>query len=125
MFQLIYTSTAQPILTPDALCEIARQAAPMNERDGLTGILMMSDGILMQALEGSEVKVRALYRRILRDERHTDCEILLTRDCDRRMFGDWSMACCQPDDDDFKLKLTITELRQRRDADTLPLFLTG
>jgi len=114
MFQLIYTSKALPALTRSELQSIADRARVLNSLDGLTGVLLMADGIVMQVLEGSEEKVRRLYRKIQRDKRHKDCEILLTRHCERRQFPDWSMGCCEQSDGAFQLRVTIADLRERQ-----------
>ena len=60
----------------------------------MTGILVYYGGRFLQALEGEQPAVEAIFARIGKDHRHGDIRILArnTSVGKRRTFGDWSMA---------------------------------
>jgi hypothetical protein len=89
--RLIYASHARPGLGYAELNAIITVAAARNEENGISGILCYSAGAFLQALEGRRPAVNQLYNRIVRDPRHTDCEILSSGPTDTRSFIDWSM----------------------------------
>lgn len=89
--RLIYSSHARPDLGYDDLRQIIDAAAEHNEQQGISGILCYSSGAFLQALEGRRGIVNKLYNRIIRDPRHTDCEILNCGPIEVRSFIDWSM----------------------------------
>ena len=63
-----------------------------NERDGITGGLLFSDGCFAQVLEGSLPAIEATFERIQCDTRHGDVTILQSSPIASREFPDWSMA---------------------------------
>ena len=115
MFQLIYASRLADDLTGDAIRTLVEDARDANQKTGVTGIMAISERTLLQALEGEENTVRTFYRRIMQDDRHEDCEILLTRRCETRSFPNSPMTVCQSDDEDYMLKIVIAELKTHRD----------
>ena len=70
MFFLVYVSMAQEKMSKEDLLDILAQSREANAKAGITGMLLYKDGNFMQALEGEETAVRALYARICRDPRH-------------------------------------------------------
>jgi class 3 adenylate cyclase len=72
---------------------IGRQSAERNQHDGITGVLLTLGAVFFfQIIEGDEDAIDDLYRRVLRDDRHTDIICLRTEhDVDERLFPDWSM----------------------------------
>src|SRR5690349_3749595 len=70
--RLIYRSHSR--ISPDdrsvALADIFRVARANNKKAGITGALLVTDNWFVQALEGDEVEVEALYARIQKDLRH-------------------------------------------------------
>jgi hypothetical protein len=89
--RLIYASVARPNLSYDQVRQILSTASAHNEAHGITGILCYSSGAFLQALEGKRVPVNKLYNRIIRDVRHTDCEILSCGPIEVRSFIEWTM----------------------------------
>lgn len=74
--------------------EVARilaQSRRNNQKLEIGGLLYYGDGCFFQCLEGEEEKVEALFRRIRRDPRHRDIQVLSRRKIDQRRFGDWFM----------------------------------
>jgi hypothetical protein len=63
-----------------------------NEKVGVTGALMFSEGFFGQVLEGPAAAVEATFERIQRDTRHGDVSLLEFRPIEDRSFDKWSMA---------------------------------
>ena len=94
MFHLIYTSIEQQEFSAPDLKTLLVSARLRNHEADVTGILVYHSGMFLQALEGDEAAVRAVFSRIEKDPRHGDVTIV-SRNVSigkRRMFGDWSMA---------------------------------
>jgi hypothetical protein len=92
MFAAVYTSRAEPPMTPQALESLLVQCRSRNAQSGVTGLLLYRDGQIIQLLEGSEPVVRALLTRIEVDTRHRDMSVLWSDDYLERLFPDWSMG---------------------------------
>ena len=63
-----------------------------NLRLHITGLLLYRQGEFMQALEGEEATVRALFATIRKDRRHERIHLLTTVAVPRRQFPRWSMG---------------------------------
>jgi hypothetical protein len=85
------SSAVVPFSEPQLLALLEHSCAA-NTRVGVTGLLLYSGGNFVQALEGSETAVRAVYARIAMDSRHRGCITLIQEPIAERSFGDWSMA---------------------------------
>ncbi len=59
---------------------------------GITGVLIAHRGWFVQALEGDTGAVKATYRAISNDHRHTGSTILTEGPATQRAFGRWSMC---------------------------------
>jgi hypothetical protein len=73
----------------DKLLDVCRRE---NSKCGLTGALMFNQSCFAQVLEGPADAVEATYRRIARDPRHSDIELLADGQVPQRSFPTWSMA---------------------------------
>lgn len=85
---------------PD-LEKVLAQARAWNLEHDLTGILLYSDGVIMQVLEGAEAEVRAIFARIARDSRHVNVLKLADGPIGQRQFVGWSMGFKAVDSNDF------------------------
>lgn len=92
MIYLVYVSSATKLFTEDELLELLQKARTNNQRDGITGMLLYSNGNFIQVIEGDEDAVLSLHNRILSDPRHTRIITLLQRPLTKRMFAEWSMG---------------------------------
>jgi len=63
-----------------------------NAEDGITGMLLYSQGNFLQVLEGERDKVDATYARIAQDPRHRNTVMLTEEPVDERHFANWSMG---------------------------------
>ena len=92
LVRLIYASRSSGVLTPIDVKDIVRSSQRNNGKLGVTGALMLSNGIFLQCLEGDHLTVNALYHRILLDARHRDPAILSYAEIDQRLYGQWAMG---------------------------------
>jgi Sensors of blue-light using FAD len=94
MFHLIYSSLARQAFSDTDLEKLLMRARSNNGKINVTGMLIYHDGVFLQALEGDELSVRDVFKRIEKDARHTGVAILRSHSSfgERRIFGDWSMG---------------------------------
>ena len=92
IFQLTYASTAAKPFSADELLEWLPAYREKNQRLNVTGLLLYRQGSFMQALEGEEATVRALYKTIREDVRHHHVLTLVTVSLAERQFSKWSMG---------------------------------
>lgn len=90
--QLVYLSDAAFGVGKKDIEEILAVSRRNNGRLGVTGMLMYSSGVFIQALEGEFETVGALYRTISDDRRHDNVETLVDRMLEHRDFADWDMG---------------------------------
>lgn len=94
---LIYASSATSALEPNELSEILRVSRRNNERDGVTGMLLYTDGSFFQVLEGAPDVVDRVFARIDSDPRHRAVITIIHERIQRRAFGAWSMGFAELD----------------------------
>lgn len=92
LIRLIYASRSSGSLTPMDVKDIVQTSQRNNAGLGVTGALILSNGIFLQCLEGDHLAVNTLYHRILLDPRHRDAAILAYREIDVRLYGGWQMG---------------------------------
>lgn len=91
MHHLVYTSTATILLTETELLQLLGPWRATNARLGVTGVLLYSEGQVMQVLEGEAPVVHHLFAAIAGDARHRSVTKLADGPVDGRAFADWSM----------------------------------
>ncbi|HEY4305455.1 MAG TPA: BLUF domain-containing protein [Gemmatimonadaceae bacterium] len=92
LIHLIYASTATVELDAAELSEILCVSRRNNERDGVTGMLLHTQGSFFQVLEGEPEQVDAAFERIARDDRHRNVITIIRERIATRAFGEWSMG---------------------------------
>ncbi len=92
LVRLIYASRLQAPLTKAATQHILKTAERHNESAGITGYLCLSPHYALQCLEGAREDINALYNRIAKDARHTQCTLLRYVEPWRRLFPEWHMG---------------------------------
>jgi hypothetical protein len=102
MFYLVYVSTAAHNFSRTELVALLAKSKENNARRDITGMLLYKDGNFMQALEGEETAVRALYATICADPRHKNWMVIDDGFEDARQFGDWSMGFRDLNDPDIR-----------------------
>ena len=93
-FRLIYRSHSLIPATGRraALGHLFSKARSNNKRVNVTGALLVTDHYFVQALEGDEAAVRALYESISRDPLHENVTLIDAQPVDHRVFSRWAMA---------------------------------
>lgn len=95
-YQLLYFSTANPELTEDALTEILMESQKRNAKREITGLLLHSDGNIIQIIEGKKEAVEALFEKIEHDKRHRGVFVLSRKYVDKRDFPEFKMGFRRP-----------------------------
>jgi hypothetical protein len=63
-----------------------------NKEKGITGILCYNPHYFLQWIEGSRDAVNEIYANIVKDDRHSGCELIEYKEVANREFESWSMA---------------------------------
>lgn len=80
--------------TDNANIEVARileQARRNNERNGITGVLVMNENYFLQTIEGARPVINDLLHRLVKDRRHLSFQIIECREVQLRRWHKWSM----------------------------------
>ncbi|QPH52506.1 BLUF domain-containing protein [Pontivivens ytuae] len=94
IYSLIYRSFARPPwIEGQVLNDISVEANAFNSKHHITGMLIFSDGVFVQVLEGSTVEVLSLSARIAADPRNERLRVLWHGNVGERRFPEWSMGC--------------------------------
>ena len=91
MYRLIYKSRSVQPLNWDIVRDITNRSESNNDSVGVTGVLLASRSHFLQVLEGNFESVNSIFRRIARDERHSDLSVISFSVVDARLFGSWGM----------------------------------
>lgn len=91
-FQLLYISAATHDFTETELQDLLSLARERNQAQGVSGMLLFHEGSFIQALEGEQQAVEAIYHRIGKDARHAETQVLFRGEVDHRDFDGWSMG---------------------------------
>ena len=94
VFRLVYRSHSRVPADGrrEALASIFDVARAKNGELRITGALLITDHYFVQTLEGEESRVRALFERIRRDDRHDEVIVVAEETPVERVFGQWAMA---------------------------------
>jgi len=92
LYQLLYLSSAKVELSEAALLKLLYESQSRNGQLNITGLLLHSDGSIMQILEGAKTDVETLFRKIERDERHTGVVVLSRKEVEARDFPEFKMG---------------------------------
>jgi len=78
------------------LAAMLKESRARNRAHGITGVLILSDGVFLQILEGEKPEVLQLYENIQRDPRHHGAKVYREDDIEERAFASWNMAYLTP-----------------------------
>ncbi len=92
MKRLLYISTARASLSDDEMRILLATSRRNNAAVDVTGLLVVGGRRFLQALEGPEQAVSAVYARIAADPRHFAIVKLGDKPITERSFRDWSMG---------------------------------
>ncbi len=92
MIHIIYVSTAVEPMSDEELKDLLRLCRDCNERNQITGMMLYKNGHFMQVIEGHKGPVTQLMKKILRDIRHHNIDIMRREKIASRDFPDWTMG---------------------------------
>lgn len=84
---ITYRSRAVAAMSEHDLLRLAAAAQKRNASEGVTGLLLYDRGEFFQWLEGPEDGVSRVWDSVRRDRRHTDVELVASKQASRRVFG--------------------------------------
>jgi len=105
LYQIVYVSTANPQLTEDALLELLSASQKRNAERAISGLLLHSDGNIIQVIEGPRRHVRELYAKIAIDRRHRRVTTMASRSIKTRDFPQYKMGFKRARSKHFKEEL--------------------
>ena len=101
MYRIVYLSSATGELDEPQLKHLLLHSRRKNQARTITGLLLVSDGEILQVLEGEQHAVEQLYDIIAQDIRHTHIYKLADGPISERAFPDWSMGFATASPDTF------------------------
>jgi hypothetical protein len=116
MRRLIYLSLAAADLSEDQVAEIVSTSSLRNDEAGITGMLWFNGIHFAQVLEGEQEAVGSAMKRIVKDARHREIELISDGTDDRRLFGNWGMT--RANDGPERLAMSMLMLGQAREMTT-------
>lgn len=93
------------MLTEDALLELLSESQKRNAARDITGLLLHSDGNIIQIIEGPVDTVKALYAKIAKDARHRGVTLMSSKAIQARDFPHYKMGFKRARSKDFKAHL--------------------
>lgn len=91
LMSVSYISKATQDMGVLALMRLTDQAAQINQRLGLSGVLFYENQHFGQILEGPHNEVLKIWEKIQRDPRHQQVRLLKMEEVEKRSFPAWSM----------------------------------
>jgi hypothetical protein len=122
MHYIVYTSTANYPFDEADLKRLMGQWRATNARLGITGVLLYSEGNIMQVLEGPPEAVHGLFKIIAADVRHRAVVKLGDGTVQSRAFVDWSMRFRAVDTTDFERFVQQTKASSSHANNLAPLL---
>lgn len=89
--RLTYFSERDRGCTDAVVAKIVADAAEMNRRRDISGLLVADRHIFVQTLEGRREAVSSILCRIATDPRHRNLVVAACVEIDRRLYPDWGM----------------------------------
>lgn len=124
LFSMVYISIAAKEMSDDELLTILEKARKFNTLNDITGMLLFRDGFFIQALEGREDVIEALFERVKNDPRHYNVLRLYKEPITRRYFSQWAMGFESPNIDGLKQIPGFSEFMLKQHSDSLKQLAT-
>jgi hypothetical protein len=126
LFNLVYCSRAAAGTNADMVKRIVEAAQRVNLENGITGLLVLGDGVFFQWLEGPRAPLLALLDRLIADPRHHDLTLLSQdEEVRERLFPDWSMELVSSEHVRDVLQDAMDSTGDPRNHATLARLLAG
>ncbi len=95
--RLIYKSIATQTLGSLHLFHLLTEARKRNKQLGITGLLIYTQDLFYQCIEGPPQALDLMWQSLQNDPRHHDLALLVREPQSARQFADWNMAfACAP-----------------------------
>jgi len=94
----VYVSKAATQMSTPSLFGLLAKARANNRANGVTGVLLYSEGVFLQVLEGAAGALDATLARIEKDERHQSMQIVYRDMLKTRVFDGWTLGFGVADD---------------------------
>jgi hypothetical protein len=107
---IVYFSSSISLFQEADLVSLLQQSRSHNATAGITGILLIDQGSIVQVLEGKQEIIETLYKRIEQDRRHTDVIKVVDIPIEERSFVGWDMGCKTITSHQLELIKTIVDL---------------
>jgi len=120
MISILYVSKRDESTTAEDVAAILQISRERNTSADVTGLLICTESLFAQALEGPMDDVLETLERIQHDPRHRNVALLEREEIDQRYFADWSMGFTQVDD--FELAQKVTGGEMMSPDDLFPYF---
>lgn len=91
--RVVYVAEAAPGVSDNDVNDIMHRSRRNNAIAGITGILIWTGSVFLQAIEGSSDVVGRLLEAIEADHRHLGIVIISEKTIAQRLYPDWAMAC--------------------------------
>jgi hypothetical protein len=101
LYRVCYSSKATAPMTEAGLEDILAAAHRNNDADGVTGVLLYTEGYFLQILEGERQAVERTLVRIAGDPRHEALRSFGATEVPEREFEKWRMAFLNPSADEL------------------------
>lgn len=116
--RLIYTSiSSEEIISNDDLNALVQHSAENNQRENITGMLLLSGDRFLQVLEGGSKSVNRLYGKITQDPRHHDVELVSFESIGTSYFEDWNMRLVDLYDLPMRPRKFLMEKYEHKDGE--------
>ncbi|MFO7719471.1 MAG: BLUF domain-containing protein [Gillisia sp.] len=87
-FAISYVSTASRDLPKEEIVKILEETQIRNNKHGVNGLLIYSDGNFFEVLEGAEIMIKDLFKIIREDTRHKNILTIFEKEVDKPFFDD-------------------------------------
>lgn len=92
MKRIIYLSTGVTIFSDFEINDLLNVSRINNAKNGITGLLLYSDGNFLQIIEGENEMIDQLYINICKDRRHKNIINVVNKSIQERSFSNWEMG---------------------------------
>lgn len=87
-FAISYVSTAVRDLKQKEVDEILEETQIRNNKHGVNGLLIYSDGNFFEVLEGEKIRIKELFKIIGEDERHRNIILIFEKEVHQPILKD-------------------------------------
>lgn len=87
-YAICYVSTANQDLSSSEIVEILQQTESRNNKHGINGLLVFSDGTFFEVIEGEKMMIKELFETIREDGRHKNLIVIFEKDIPKKLFDD-------------------------------------